>query len=275
MYRFFPLRFAKPRHFKFDPKALGSKAAEPFHGAVRAVCGLSRKDKLGESLMSSLPCELSFNELRDCARRASKKERTIPANLHAAACRSVYKKPSGCQTLELEPQDWSRPLPFGSDAALKTSVHSAVRTPDVKLGVNCAGLTKNKNNKWLTKPHVLVQRFDLVNKLSKLWSSTAGSQEEKADRIHKQVKCLWLSRLVSPHVFIKVAGVDVPEDTRLLVISSGPHSVKTLKLKSFAGSDGFEIASKSFANGCQDFFLPDLESVQVQDVQIKVATNDM
>lgn len=80
---------------------------------------------------------------------------------------------------------------------------------------------------------------------------------------------------MSPHVFIKVAGVDVPEDTRLLVISSGPHSVKTLKLKSFAGSDGFEIASKSFANGCQDFFLPDLESVQVQDVQIKVATNDM
>jgi len=189
LYRFFPLRFAKPRHFKFDPKALGSKAAEPFHGAVRAVCGLSKKDKLGESLMSSLPCELSFNELRDCARRASKKERTIPANLHAAACRSVYKKPSGSQTLELEPQDWSRPLPFGSDAALKTSVHSAVRTPDVKLGVNCAGLTKNKNNKWLTKPHVLVQRFDLVNKLSKLWSSTAGSQEEKADRIHKQVKC--------------------------------------------------------------------------------------
>ena len=232
---------------------------------MKAVAGIGVKDRNAEPLMSSLPSELTFNDLRDCSRRHQKKERTIPANLHSAAARSIMRKPGGCLPLDLEDSDWSIPIP-SSFSGLRSSVCSAVRTTDMSLGVNCSGLTKHKTNKNYTKPHVLVGRLQLFQLMSNLWHSCAGDHEKKNDAVRDAVKQLWLCRLVSPHLFVQVAGSESDEDEncRYLVLLSGPNCLKVLKLKKIADdSDCFGVASNSYASGCKHFLLPSLESVQV------------
>ena len=229
------------------------------------MAGIGGKDKKAEPLMSSLPSELTFNDLRDCSRRHQKKERTIPANLHSAAARSIMRKPGGCLPLDLEDSDWATPI-ASSFGGLRSSVCSAVRTTDMSLGVNCSGLTKHKTNKNYTKPHILAGRFQLFQLMSNVWHSCAGDHEKKNDAVREAVKTLWLCRLVCPHLFVQVADSELVENEnhRYLVLLSGPNCLKVLQLKKIADdSDCFGVASTSYASGCKYVLLPSLESVQV------------
>ena len=120
------------------------------------------------SLLSSLPSELCFNDLRDAGRRHKRAEKTDPKNLHCVASKSAEKRPMGCKTLALSAEDWTEPL---DKKALKTNIYNALRATDVSLGVDSTGLTRNPSNMWLTKPHILCQRMELL--LLAFWSSCA------------------------------------------------------------------------------------------------------
>lgn len=252
----------QPRQMGFDPSNFNTKLGEPFTRVIRAVAGVGNKDKVGQPLMSSLPSELTFNDLRDTAPRHMKKERAIPANIHSTACRSIIHKPGGCSTLDLSQEDWAVPLKSSSHAGLRTSVCSAVRTTDVSLGVNCSGLTKHKSNRAYTKPHILVSRFELLSLMADVFHSCDGNLEAKTSAVHDAVKNLWLCRLLRPNLFIQI-GDGLEDDFRFLVISCGPNCIKTIKLQKVNG-DEFGVASSSYTLGCKHFSLSNLNSVQVR-----------
>ena len=241
---------------------MDTDAAHAFKRVIRQVAGLSLKDTRGETLMSSLFSELCFNDLRDCSRRHQKKERTVPVNLHSAAIRSLMKKSGGCKTLDLEPSDWSSPLPHAG-AAVKASVHSATRASDSSLGLNCVGLTKNKTNKQLTKPHVLMSRFQLFKLMARVWKSTPGDSEAKSDAVRDAIKKLWLCRLLQPHVFVQIQGHELEANERWLVLSSGPNCLKVVKVKSSPQEEEiYHLTEKSYETGCKSFLVPSMDSVQ-------------
>ena len=131
--------------------------SEPFRDAVKGVCGMTSNEI--NSLLSSLPSELCFNDLRDAGRRHKRAEKTDPKNLHCVASKSSEKRSMGCKTLALSAEDWTEPL---DKKALKTNIHNALRATDVSLGVDSTGLTRNPSNMWLTKPHILCQRMELL-----------------------------------------------------------------------------------------------------------------
>jgi len=131
--------------------------SEPFRTCVKCVCGLTSGEVSG--LHSSLPCELCFNDLRDAGKRHSKAERISPQSIHSVAFKSSEKRAMGCKTVSLTSQDWSEPC---DKKNIKTNVYNATRATDVSLGVDSTGLTRNPNNIWFTKPHVLTQRLELM-----------------------------------------------------------------------------------------------------------------
>ena len=258
----------------FNADLFDSACGAPFQRVLRAVAGLGKHDKKGECLMSSLPSELTFNALRDCARRHMKKERTVPANLHTAAARSIVQKNSGCKTLDVEPKDWAEPLPCGNKAALKATVHSAVRTTDVSLGVNCTGLTRQKTNVLYTKPHIWGQRLQLFGLLQDKWYETDGDDEAKGDAVDAAVKTLWIPRVLDEHLFVKVEGDFLADNHRLLVIAAGPNALRTLALQQTNPDDAeayFTLTFKSYLKGCRDLLLPGIAQVKAPVVLGHVA----
>lgn len=229
-----------------------SPAAEPFRRVVKEVAGLSGKGDKVDSLMSSLPSELVFNSLRDCARRHSKAEKTAAPNLHSAAARSVTQQTArvgNLSTVELSDKDWAEPLPNGKNVQVKASVHSAMRQTDVSLGVSSDGLTRHKNSKAFTKPHILAQRFEAFSLLCQTWASTEGGEhEDRCKVVQSTLSSMWLCKLVSPQLFIRLKEKQLGfsrEDHRL-VLASGPNCVKTLSLTA-SPDDVFVIGSNSIA----------------------------
>ena len=245
---------------------MDSPEAEPFCAAVRCIAGLGSKGQSNDSLMSSLPSELVFNDMRDTCRRAKKSDRTTPSNLHSVACRSVAVRTKASSTVELATSDWSSDLPHGQKGAVKASVLSALRSTDVSLGVDCNGLTRQKNNKSLTKPHHFVARFQAFDLLAEKWHNTAGDMETKETAVHDAAKAMWICKLFTSHVFIRVQGPDGfggDDGERLLMISSGPNAIKALKLTYSEADQCFILASKSMAKGCVIFLLQKMDAIQV------------
>ncbi len=245
-----------------------SRAGDLFRQCVRSVAGLDPKGKLADSLMTSLPSELIFNDMRDTARRAKKSEKTMPGNLHTVASRSVVNRSKGCTTMDLSSSDWCSPLPHGGKAcAIKASVSSALRSTDKELGVNTHGLTRQKHSQALTKPHVFTARLRMFNGLCDLWHSYQGSAEQKAEKIHGLTKSLWMCKLVPTQAFIRIADPEGMDDlVRFFVISAGPHSVQVVKMKWSDDHKCFRLASKRFCEGCSCIFFEKLDLIQAWPV---------
>eukprot|EP00438_Fugacium_kawagutii_P009613 Skav215639 [mRNA] locus=scaffold736:197173:203009:- [translate_table: standard] len=249
--RFQPFRdiMVKAEHIAFDSNLVNSKGGEAFLAGVRAVAGLAGKGKGTDSLMSSLPSELVFNDLRDTCRRAKKSDRTIPANLHSCAAKSVQSRTKALPTLGLEDKDWSSSLVHGGHVSVKSSVHHAMRCTDASLGVSAHGLTKSKSNKALTKPHVFVARLEAFMLLRDCWTECDGDDDQKEKAVLEASRATWLCRLLTTHMFIRVEGSHgCEEDSRLLILASGPNAIKALKLKYNAAGDCFAREDSTHAS---------------------------
>ena len=224
------------RHFRFDPSRMGTSAALPFEEGVRAVCGL-QGGSTPNSLLSSLPCELAFNSLRDSARRHAKQEKQSPAALHCVAWKSAVRHPCGSAVIDLEDQDWSEPL---SQKHVKQVVHNALRCTDKELGVSCEGLTRHRVNKAYTKPHVFCQRLSLLRTLSNIYSKSLGEEEDRRADILQLHSNLWISQLFGTGCFVreKPSG-EGNSPSQLLVVRGGPSTVLCVKLTS--GEVGYSM----------------------------------
>lgn len=199
-----------------------------FEEGVKAVCGLQSNGS-ASSLLSSLPCELAFNSLRDSSRRASKQKWQSPSAIHAVAWQSAERHAFGCGGLSLEHQDWAQPL---TKKMVKTSIHSCLRTTDKELGVSCEGLTRHKTNKAYTKSHIFCRRLELLATLTKAWKGTTGEDEDRKDEIHRIYGSLWISTLFFPGCFIrlKMENQNAVNKEALLVLRGGPYTILCLKV---------------------------------------------
>ena len=218
------------RIFSFDAELMGSDSSIPFRRTLRAFCGLTSDEFT--SLLTSLPSELGFNDLRDASRRHQKSEKVNPNNVHSVLLKSCAKRLSGCSALDLDESDWMQPL---KGKAIKSRVHAALKPRDVELGLDCSGLTRHRQNAAYTKPHIWCQRLRLLKLLQGSWEDFRGSPEDRCDHVLATFKGLWTSRLVERHCFIQWKNKQ-SEDVRYLVLSSGPHSVSTMMLQKVQGS---------------------------------------
>ena len=199
-------------------------------------------------MLSSLACELIFNDARDSGRRHSKMEKTCPHNIHAVAHKSTTKRPSGGQPLVLSNADWSLPLPSKN---VRNRVHSALKATDVELGVNSDKLTRNKASIY-TKPHIMSQRLSLLKVLTSEYTRNIKDelqrQEDRMEVLDVMFKESWVSKLVPKHYFI-TWDVDNPGSARHMVLSAGPHFLKVLDLEAFSA----------------DMFTPNADKIRVRD----------
>ena len=205
--------------------------AEPFKRAVMAAAGMSSSKPT--SLMSSLPSELTFNDLRDSGKRHCRQERTNPVNLHCVAAKSCQNRTKSCSTVSLDANDWSTPM---ERKAIKQSVHSALRQTDVSLGISSEGLTKHPKNVWYTKPHILCQRLSLLMTLRSYYEKcTHEDPEENRHAVLQAFQHSWTNTVVPMHCFVSFK--DTPADNRnaALVIRAGPFNLLVLDCASDDG----------------------------------------
>ncbi|CAK9061274.1 unnamed protein product [Durusdinium trenchii] len=214
---------SKAEHFDFDPKRLTSDEAQPFLDTVRCVIGItSEKPNATDSVLSSLSCELYFNDLRDACRRHAKKERQNPSNYHCISMKSVSVRNSGCKSFQIEDHQWQHPIPRKQ---IQQQVLSATRVSDRTLGNPSHGLTKAKTT-GLTKPHILTQRLDLMKCLECCWHECSGNVEQKRAAAMNGMQKLWMSKLVCEQGLIRVKGSDQIN----LVLRAGPWNVRIVSL---------------------------------------------
>ena len=230
------------RYFNFQAAEMAGEASVPFRQAVRAFCGQTSSDF--SSLLSSLPSELAFNDVRDASKRHSKQEKTNPCNLHAACLKSALKRPSGCSTLDLSDADWQTNL---KGKTIKGKVHHALRPSDVELGVDVDGLTRHKQNSAYTKPHVWCQRLRLLRVLQISFDNCRGDMDAKRNRVHKVFDGMWTAKLVPAQCFIRWTNRPNDDIWRNIVLASGPHTIQILPLKLIPGSE-----PKSYTFNCSD-----------------------
>ena len=232
---------------------------------MRSISGLGAKGRSSDSLMSSLPSELIFNDLRDTCRRAKKSDRTIPANMHTCAARSVAVRTKCLPCVDVEDKDWNTFLPMGKNTSIKSQVHSAMRCTDASLGVSHHGLTRQRTNKILTKPHHFTARLQAFNLLCDVWHAHDGDLEEKEKAVRSAYGSMWMGRLLTHHIFIRVAdSYGASDSERLLILSSTPNAVKALKLDYNSTGECFVLRSKACGAGCDIFLLAKLEAIQAR-----------
>lgn len=220
-----------------------SPASRPFEKVVLAVAGLQKASDLN-SLLSSLPSELCFNDLRDACRRHAKQERASPSSLHSVASKSCHKHSCGCRPLELSDTDWATPMQRNQ---VKVAVHDALRTTDKELGISAEGLTKHKTNRNYTKPHIFTDRLELLNVMSRLWSDFTGNMETKTDKIHQLHSKLWVSKLL-PELWMihkKNDDADLPQKS-FICTRAGPFLVGCLRIRKADQGDHYKLADDPY-----------------------------
>lgn len=198
-----------------------------FRKLLRCVCGMAGPEPV--SLLTSLPCELMFNDLRDAGKRHMKREKVAPQNIHAVAVKSVLKRSGGCKSLSLENSDWATPL---NHKAVKKTVYSSTRASDVSLGISSEGLTKHKSTLNFSKPHIFCHRLKLLEILKTFWEKQQGEEDDKRAAVIHAHSSMWLSKLIPPRTFfrLKACGEDQPPNPPMLVAKSGPYSILALRL---------------------------------------------
>ena len=210
----------------FTGEGMSQEKGAPFRDVCRVVAGLT--GSTADSLLVTLPSELTFNDLRDAGRRHSKAEKTLPHNVHCIAHKSATGRCAGGKTLEISAEDWSAEL---KSKHVKSTVFTC-RATGKDLGVSAEGLTKHKSSSY-TKPHILCQRQELMRLLSETYNKDIRkeleNQEDRNDVLLNVYKSLWMSKLVPQHVFVSWKNGE-EESSRSLVLGSGPYAVRILPL---------------------------------------------
>lgn len=207
---------APVRSLDFD--ASRAKTDDYWMSLVNSVGGITHY--MYGSLLSSVPVELTFNDLRDAASRFSKQEVTTPVNIHSVIACTCQTRISGVETLIPQNSDWSKPL---AGKTVKRQVFDSTRATDVSLGLSTTGLTKKKSEGELTKPHVFSYRLQLLRLLHDIW---LGSPDHDNFNAHAVFKNLWKSSLLSTGMVFRFKG----EGDVFLVLTAGPYCVSCLKL---------------------------------------------
>ena len=229
-HRFTQCSLSTPRQFAFRPEAMTQEDSLEFRKLVRAVAGMTGKEP--SSLLSSLPCELAFNDLRDSSRRHQKMEKTCPQNLHAVSYKSSLVRTCGCKTLPLTDSDWASMM---NVKAVKKTVFCALRASDIQLGVSSEGLTRHKTNADYTKPHIFCNRLRLLETLKSYYLEQSGDADERRAKVISAHRSLWLSRLIPNEVFVRFkAQDDQNPEPPVLVIRAGPHSILGVTMEKIA-----------------------------------------
>ena len=229
---------AEQRSFQFNPSHMTSSKSSGFRAAVHAYAGITADNF--DSLLSSLPSELAFNDLRDSGRRHQKSERTDAANLHSVCIKSCTKRSGGAGCLELEDRDWDSPV---KGKALLARVHHALKPKDIELGVDCTGLTRT--NHAYTKPHIFCRRLRLLRILQAVWEQAPDLEPEaRQEHVLVSYKGLWTSKLIPAQCFIRWHSAQ-SEVTANMVLSSGPHAVQLVPLESVPGTESYSFGEKS------------------------------
>eukprot|EP00438_Fugacium_kawagutii_P030711 Skav213065 [mRNA] locus=scaffold364:641029:642661:- [translate_table: standard] len=238
----------KAEHFDFDATRMRTPASSAFEKAVLAVAGLQSASDFS-SLLSSLPSELCFNDLRDACRRHSKQERASPSSLHSVASKSCSKHPFGCKQLEISDRDWATPTQRNQ---VKVAVHDALRTTDKELGISAEGLTKHKSNRNYTRPRVFTDRLEFLGVISRIFHDFSGSIEEKSDRIHFLHSKLWVSKVFPELWLIHKKNDDDDAEAKLLpkkcfiCTRAGPYLVGCLRVRKDDEGDHYKLAEDPY-----------------------------
>lgn len=255
------------RYFDFDYERIGYPEAQMFNDTIMAILGCEPGQK-PDALLSSLPSELCFNDLRDASRRHSKAEKCSMASIHSVAHKSAVKRSMGCGSLDLLHTDWSQPM---SQSAIRTTVMNCKKCTDSSLGIDATKLTKNRSDKAYTKPHIYTQRLELLNCLSSIYNSTPGDEETKKDKIYEVHGSMWMSKLIPTRWMIRRTGSEEGQQCAM-VLRSGPYFVEIIQMVSCEGeSRAYTLSTKK----CQieEWVIKGLEEVEVALVKPVVENN--
>jgi len=242
---------------------MATPRSKDFDDTIMAILGLQPGEK-PTSLLSSLPSELAFNDLRDSARRHCKAEKSSAAAIHTVATKSAIKRPMGCTTLELTSEDWAIQV---KEPALKSQVLNSSRCTDVSLGISSNSLTKNRSPKLYTKPHVFTQRLELLKVLVKQYHEFTGSDEEKRFKIYDIHGSMWVSNIVPVQWMIRRKGHE-DDQVLALVLRAGPHFVEACNV--IASGTSYMLATPL---EFREWLVLGINDVEVAQVKPVVETN--
>lgn len=204
-----------------------SACSVQFRDVVRSVSGMTNDRP--EGLLTSLPSELCFNDVRDASRRHTKQQKCAAHNIHTVCAKSAQKRSMGCETLKVTPEDWGMDLPQKS---LKASVFASTRQTDVSLGISSEGLTKHKQSNLYTKPHKFCERLDMFLTLRRLYEEMGdeASAEDKRHACIDAFKNSWISKLV-PQLWLFAFAGHENDDIKTMVLRAGPFNLLCIHLK--------------------------------------------
>ena len=204
------------RSLRFDPEKACND--DYFMNIAKSVAGIT-DDNFG-SLLSSVPVEMIFGDLRDACKRHAKQEITTGCNIQSVVARSCNVRNTSADAITPSGCDWSRPL---GGKTLKQQVFDSSRCTDKSLGVCTSGLTKRKTVTEFTKPHIFTQRLCLMDSLLKLWRNAS---EEDNFSLEASFRLLWIASLAERGLLIQMRGVD----KTMVVLKGGPYSVRCMPL---------------------------------------------
>lgn len=206
----------------------------------------------------SLWNELVFNDGRDAERRGNKREEATAIQIHAVCTKSIAKRASMEKQLpiSLSPADWSLELPGKS---FRASVFQPGRMSDKTLGIDTQQLTRSKAVPTLTKPHIFMQRLNLMQHLVPKFHAAKAAHLDFD--VTSEISKMWTNQLMMPDFFITWNGRS-DQHVQLLVLGSGPYSTLCYKLHS---RDEFWVPSqKDF--GVNHFLETSLQSFDTVSV---------
>ena len=220
-----------------------------FMGVAKSICGITH-DSFG-SLLSSVPVEQVFGDLRDAAKRHSKQELTTGSNIHSVVARSCAHRNAAVQTITPQNCDWSRPL---AGKAVKKNVFDAGRATDISLGVCTTGLTKKKSVTEFTKPHVFAQRLELISLLQKLWRN--GDEQFSVESAFRK---LWISSLAERGLLLQIHDLRQIQ----IVLKGGPYGIRCMPLVECPGQPNHYTLESTSAIVIMDLPVVDIEKYSV------------
>jgi hypothetical protein len=156
--------------------------------------------------------------------------------MHCVAWQSAVKHGFGCESIELTHEDWATPVGKG---AVKSCIHSSLRTTASEMGISCEGLTKHRTNRQYTKPHVFTMRLDLLSTLSQVYKQSMGEESDRKAEVVDMHSKLWISKLFNTGTFVRQKGESENPTTACLVVRGGPHTVQCLQVE--AAEIGYKV----------------------------------
>ena len=198
------------------PRSINFSEDHPDSEKVRSlVCSAAGvTPSYGCPILSSLPCELMFNDCRDSERRHRKAEVSRPSNIACVCVRSTRVR-SPLKHVTVESSDWAGPSPYGNN--LRASVLQPSKDIDRDLGINMRNLTLERTCPHLTKPLEYATRLRLFKALG------AAFREQPDINFEQTLDNSWPATLLTTGTLWQDA---VTETTRLIVRRCQKHVVR-------------------------------------------------